>query len=121
MSADYLEAPPIGLRKRIPEQVIGELVRRIADQFHPQQVILFGSHARGNPGPESDVDLLVIMDTPVREVQQALTIRQAVNPLFGVDILVYTPERVQQRLAWGDSFLRTVLKEGIILYESADG
>ncbi len=58
------------------------------------------------------------MDTPLRETQQALAIRQYLKPLFGVDILVYSPERLDQRLTWGDSFSRDIVERGIILYES---
>jgi hypothetical protein len=60
------------------------------------------------------------METPLREVQQAQQIRQHINPLFGVDILVYTPERIDQRLAMGDSFFQEIIEKGVILYESTD-
>lgn len=120
MTVNYLQAPPIGERTRIPEEVVRELVRRIAEGFNPWRIILFGSHATGNPGPESDIDLLVIMDTPLRGAEQAQQIRQVINPLFGTDILVYTPEQVQQRLEWGDLFLKSILEEGVLVYESSD-
>jgi len=97
-----------------------ELVRRIAEGLRPWRIIIFGSHARGTPGTESDIGLLVIMDTPLRGTEQAQIIRRAVNPLFGADILVYTPEQVQQRLEWGDSFLKSILEEGVLVYESTD-
>ncbi len=113
-----LEAPTVDERDRIPDEIIRELISRIATQFHPKQIILFGSYAYGKPRPESDVDLLVIMDTELRESEQALRIRQHVNPLFGVDILVYTPSRLEQRLKWGDSFLREIIEKGHIVYES---
>ncbi len=115
-----LTAPTIDVRDRIPEETIHELVSRIALQFHPDQIILFGSYAYGKPHPASDVDILVVMDTPVRESKQALQIRQAINPLFAVDILVITPARLAQRLLWGDSFLREITQKGVILYESPD-
>jgi predicted nucleotidyltransferase len=121
MAADYLHAPLITKRAKIPEGVVRELVHRIVEGFHPRQIILFGSYAAGNPGPESDVDLLVIMDTSLRGAEQSQTIRKFVNPLFGTDILVYTPEQIQQRLEWGDSFLKSILEEGVIVYESIDG
>ncbi len=120
MSTHYLMAPPISKRTRIPEEVVRELVQRIAEGFNPRRIILFGSHAAGNPGPESDIDLLVIMDTPLRGVEQAQQIRRVINPMFGADILVYTPEQVQQRLEWGDSFLKSILEEGVLVYESTD-
>lgn len=115
-----LLVPTVDIRKRIPTEVIHELARRIAEHFHPKRIILFGSYAYGQPRPENDVDLLVIMDTPLRETRQALQIRQYLNPSFGVDIVVYTPARVEQRLAWGDTFLREIIERGRVLYESSD-
>ncbi len=115
-----LAVPAVDTRVRIPEEVIRELVSRIASQFRPRRIILFGSYAYGTPRPESDVDLLVIMDTDLRESEQALRIRQYVNPLFGVDLLVYTPARLEQRLKLGDSFLREITEKGIMMYESLD-
>ena len=115
-----LSVPTIDVRTRIPEAVIRELARRIAEEFQPERIILFGSYAYGNPRPESDVDLLVIMKTPLKETRQAQQIRQYLEPLFGVDIIVYAPERFKQRLEWGDFFLREIIEHGIILYESTN-
>ena len=53
---------------------------RIADRFRPERIILFGSYAYGHLKPESDVDLLVIMDTPLRSRQQRLEISRALSP-----------------------------------------
>ncbi len=111
--------PNINKRKRIPMKVIHALSRDIAEQFRPRRIILFGSYAYGRPHPESDVDLLVIMDTPYKESEQALLIRQAIDVLFGLDILVYKPEILKQRINWGDSFLREITSRGRVLYESA--
>lgn len=115
-----LSVPTIDIRTRIPDEVINELTRRIAEKFKPLRIILFGSYAYGDPRPESDVDLLVVMNTDLRESQLALKIRQHLNPLFGIDILVYTPQRLEQRLSWGDPFLREIQERGVILYESSD-
>jgi predicted nucleotidyltransferase len=113
-----LIAPTVDERSRIPGEIIQELIRRIAERFQPQKIILFGSYAYGKPRPESDVDLLVVMDTPLRMTQQALEIRQHVNPLFGVDIIVYTPNYLQQRIQYGDSFLKEITERGVVVYES---
>ena len=107
-------------RTSIPQDVIDELASQITGRFYPQQIILFGSYAYGTPGPLSDVDLLIVMETPLREIRQALEIRQFLNPLFGVDILVYTPEKLKQRIDSGDSFLKEILARGKTLYESSD-
>ena len=115
-----LVVPTIDDRERIQTEVIYLLARHIADRFHPLKIILFGSYAYGQPRLESDVDLLVIMETGMRESQQALQIRQYLNPLFGIDIIVYPPAKIEQRLAWGDSFLTEIIQRGIVLYESPD-
>jgi uncharacterized protein len=115
-----LVAPTVDVRIRIPNSIIQEVVRQIADQFKPQRIILFGSYANNTPRPESDVDLLVVMETPLRETQQALQIRQYVNPLFGVDILVYKPAQLDERLRLGDSFLQEITSRGLVVYESPD-
>jgi Predicted nucleotidyltransferases len=114
----FFSVPTVDKRKQIPSEVIRELAERIAAKFHPQKIILFGSYAYGQPRPESDIDILVLMDSSLRENQQALQIRQYLNPLFGMDIIVYSPGKLEKRLAWGDSFLREIIDRGVVLYES---
>jgi predicted nucleotidyltransferase len=99
---------------------IQQVAQRIVERFHPQQVILFGSYAYGQPTPDSDVDLLIRMETPLRGVEQAVKIREAVDFPFPVDLLVRTPQQIAGRLALGDGFLREVLTKGVVLYESID-
>lgn len=115
-----LIVPNITRRQRIPQKAIDAVVAQIAETFHPQRIILFGSYAYGTPRPESDLDLLVVMETPLREAEQALKIRQDLQVLFGLDILVYTPERLNQRILLGDSFLQEITQRGITVYESPD-
>ena len=116
-----LTVPTVDERKRIPNSVIRELARLIAEKFHPQKIILFGSYARGNPRPESDVDLLVVMDTKLKESEQEMQIRRHLGVMFGRDLIVRTPKRLAERVEMGDWFLRDVLKEGKVLYESRRG
>jgi predicted nucleotidyltransferase len=113
-----INVPTIDQCKRIPQEAIDEVVRQIAEKFKPQKIILFGSYARGDPRPESDVDLLVVMDTPLREVHQAIQICQQIEYRFGLDLIVHTPKRLAERVKMGDWFLRDVLKEGKVLYEA---
>lgn len=99
---------------------IAALTLEIARQFHPQKILLFGSYAYGKPTPDSDVDLLVIMETRLSTLRQAAEIAQAVGHPFPLDILVRTPKQVQERTASGDFFLREVLAKGKLLYEATD-
>ena len=66
------------------------------------------------------MDLLVIMDTPVKETQQAICILQAISYHFGLDLLVYTPQRLAQRLALGDPFIQEITRRGKVMYASPD-
>jgi predicted nucleotidyltransferase len=113
-----IRVPTIPNRTRIPQATIRSLAEQIVFLFHPQKIILFGSYADGTPRPESDVDLLVVMDTQLSELEQAAIICRAIPYRFGLDLVVYTPQRLVQRLEWGDSFLREIVKRGVTLYES---
>ncbi len=100
---------------------IQEIGHRIGVQFKPQQVILFGSHAEGRARSGSDVDLLVVMPTNRDPIDESVAIRMAIRPPFPVDLLVRTPQMIQQRLALGDPFVRHILERGKLLYASPDG
>ena len=106
-----------GRYRPIPRSLIRRFVRRIAERFQPEKVILFGSYAYGHPTNDSDVDLLVIMDTPSREVDQAVEIRLALDAPFPLDLMVRRPRTIEQRIALGDYFLREITKRGKVLYE----
>jgi len=99
---------------------IRQVVERIAALFQPRRVILFGSYAAGTPTPDSDVDLLVEMETRLRSVEQAVAIRRAVDFPFPTDLLVRTPQQIAERLALGDTFWRDVVTKGMVLYGAAD-
>jgi uncharacterized protein len=76
---------------------IRKMGERIVQQFRPAQVILFGSHARGEAGPDSDVDLLVVMDCKGSKREKQLAIRLALHEFrIAKDIVVTMPEE----LAW---------------------
>lgn len=113
-----LEVPTIDERERIPQEAIDEVVRKIAEKFRPEKIILFGSYARGNPRPESDVDILVVMETKLKESLQSLEIRRYLGIFFGLDLLLYTPKRLKERVSMGDYFIQDILKEGKVIYEA---
>lgn len=101
---------------RVAKQ-IKQLCEQIARDFHPEKIILFGSHAYGHAGPDSDVDLLVVMPFKGRPTKQAIMILNRLNALTPIDLLVRTPEQVQERLALGDQFMREIVERGKVLYE----
>src|SRR5262249_53256300 len=106
----------------IPLSAIRRFARQIAEKFHPDKIILFGSYAYGRPHEESDVDLLIIM--PTRNViDQAIRIDLAFERPFSLDIHVRTPYQIRQGLKEGDCdwFLREIMEKGKVLYEAAHG
>ena len=94
------------------------IIDRLVRDLQPEKIILFGSYAYGAPTPDSDVDLLVIMDTDAPRKERHWAVSQLLIPRqFPVDVLVKTPEEVEQALAGGDFFIREILTRGVILYE----
>jgi uncharacterized protein len=105
-------------RRSITLRQIEDVSRRIADEFHPERVLLFGSYAWGVPSEDSDVDLLVILPFDGKAVAKSVEMRLKIRPPFPVDLLVRTPEKIRERLALGDPFIRSILEEGKVLYEA---
>ena len=113
--------PPLKERTRIPMKTIRAIAKRIVDNFHPEEIILFGSHAYGNPTAWSDVDFLVVMDTPDGELAAILEIADSLPDLsFRVDIVVRSREVLEKRIKLGDWFLRRITQKGKVLYERTD-
>jgi predicted nucleotidyltransferase len=103
----------------IPMRVIRRFARQVAEKFHPDKIVLFGSYAYGTPHEDSDVDILVIMPT-WNELSTAARISIAIDPPFPLDIIVRTPKAMKWRLEEGDSFLREITAKGKVLYEKLD-
>jgi predicted nucleotidyltransferase len=101
----------------IDEVEIAKLTQRIVREFEPDKVVLFGSYAYGHPGPESDVDLLVVLPFTGRPFRKSLEILNRVAPDFPVDLLARHPEDTSRRYAEGDPLIREALDHGKVLYE----
>lgn len=97
---------------------IARLCEQIVREFHPQRVILFGSHAYGQPSLDSDVDLLVVMPFEGSSREQAAKIRSCIDTPIALDLLVRTPEQLSERLAMDDFFMREITEQGKVLYEA---
>ncbi len=90
----------------------------IAREFRPRKIILFGSYAYGQPTPDSDVDVMVIL--PARKGwRPSLEIRRRISAGFPVDILVRARSEISRRLRQGDSFVKEVMSKGRVLYEAS--
>ena len=99
------------------EQTIQKMVQRLVERFDPDQIILFGSQARGTAKPGSDVDLLVIMPVTGSKREKRVEMRVALHD-FTVpkDILLATPEEVLRDKDLVGTIIRPALREGKVLY-----
>lgn len=100
-------------------ETLPSAIERIVSKLRPEKIILFGSYAYGNPTPDSDVDLLVIMKTKAKEVDRYIAVSNLLYPRqFPVDILVKTPKEIEvESRKKGNFFLREILTKGKVLYE----
>jgi len=99
--------------------VIQGIVKKLRADYAPQKVILFGSQKRGTPQPDSDIDLLVIKETPERFIDRWVTVRRILSDsqrTIPIEMLVLTPEEVSKRLAIGDQFIEEIIRDGEVLY-----
>lgn len=93
---------------------------RIAAEFGPRKIILFGSRATGTSGPDSDVDLLVVLPFTGSQLAKAVEILGRVHPgTYPVDLLVRTPEEWIWRYEGRDPVVRDAVDGGVILYKAA--
>ncbi len=112
----------VGLDKPVPKRAIRALAQFIAEKFNPEKIILFGSYAYGHPKPWSDVDILVVMETPNGEWRLMEEIRQSLpRRSFGLDLLVKSQAEIDRRIAIQDWFLEEITTKGKVLYERGNG
>jgi uncharacterized protein len=108
----------LGGREMTPADYIQIMAERIIQDYDPVKIILFGSHARGEAGPESDIDLLVVLPEIANKRQAAVAIRRILTDLpVPKDIVVTTPEEIARRGDLVGTVLRPALREGKVLYE----
>jgi predicted nucleotidyltransferase len=99
------------------EEILEDIVARITEAIHPQKIILFGSWARGERGPHSDIDLLIIQESSLPRPQRYALVRRLFWGMrLPMDILVYTPEEFARYQSVPGSFTHTVAHQGKVLY-----
>ncbi len=100
------------------DRLLEQIVNRIVEVAQPEKVILFGSRARGDARPESDLDILVIKESDEPRYRRAVSLYGALAGLLAnVDVLVYTPQEVWEWSAVPEAFVTTAVREGRVLYE----
>ena len=97
---------------------LDHILRVLTTQYQPERVILFGSMANASVGEWSDLDLVIIKDTPLPFIQRLKQVALLCRAPVGVDYLVYTPDEFAQMIAEKNPFiLKEVLRKGKVLYE----
>jgi predicted nucleotidyltransferase len=111
---------PLGFAP-VTEEALQAIVHRLVTELHPHKIMLFGSYSYGTPTVDSDVDLLVIMDTTASPVDRYLRVSRLLRPRpFPLDLLVKTPKEIAQALARDDAFVQEIMTRGRVLYERTD-
>lgn len=102
-------------------ETLPQATRKIVSALKPEKIILFGSYANGNPTPDSDVDLLIIMEIRSNYKETYRMVSSLLYPRqFPVDIIIKTPQEVEEAIKGGKDnsfFIREILKTGRVLYD----
>jgi len=103
---------------RAGDRVLGEIVSRLVDLYKPERIYLFGSTARGEAGPDSDYDLMVIVpdDTPAAVRDSGRACKAIWRLGVAADVLVWTRADFDGRLHLRASLPSTIYREGTLLY-----
>lgn len=102
----------------VQSKLLNAIVERILRTEHPDKIILFGSRARGDARPGSDYDLLVVQESSQPRYKRAAHLYTALADLpVEVDVMVYTPQEVEEWSAVPAAFVTTAIHEGEVLYE----
>jgi len=102
----------------VDQALIDDVVRRIVERFHPNRIVLFGSQARGDAGPDSDIDLFIEMESDLRPIDRDVEVLSlfGLRP-WGLDVFVYTPAEVAKQRGRVGNLLSDVDSEGRVVYE----
>jgi predicted nucleotidyltransferase len=105
----------------IDSDKINEVVNRIAINFNPERIILFGSYANGIPDKGSDLDLLIIQETDLPMHKRGLDIRLSlIGTMIPIDVLVYTKKEFDEVKKKRFSFINSAIRNSKVIYERAD-
>ena len=109
---------------RYSREEIATLIRQAVEGISIQQVILFGSYARGTATALSDVDLVAIWDTDQRFLLRSEALLRKLYTFFrgvDLDVIVYTPAEWEKLKRSSREFIRRIAQEGVVVYERGEG
>lgn len=102
-------------KKQIGEE-IQSITQQLIEKYKPAKIILFGSAARGNFGPNSDLDFLIIKDDAGRHLEVEQRLHRMINYKIASDFIFLTPKEVKRRLKKKDFFLQEIFRKGKVLH-----
>ena len=108
------------MKNTLLQQEIDTITQQLVTQYQPEKIILFGSAARGDMRKDSDLDFFIVKQSekrPAYRTQEVYRILRDVDYEYPVDIVVYTPDEMTERIDLGDFFIKRVMNEGKVLYE----
>jgi predicted nucleotidyltransferase len=101
----------------ITNELIQEIKNRIVSGVHPEKIILFGSYAYGNPTKDSDLDLLVIMQSDEPMHKRIIRLRKLLlDYRVPKDVIVYTPQEVNDWKDVSNAFITSIIRKGKVIY-----
>jgi len=96
---------------------IQNIVGQIVQKYKPSKIILFGSAGRGEYDKVNDLDFLIIkQDVPLYGLERMRQLDELIERNIACDLLVYRPDEFEERIKLGDPFIKTILREGQVLY-----
>ena len=102
------------------EEEIRSITVQIIDKYQPEKIILFGSLAGDRIKAGTDIDLFIIKeDIPDLGVDRIRQLDALINYKLATDFIVYKPEEVEHRIKLGDPFIKSIFKEGKVLYDES--
>ena len=107
---------------RVDEDLLREIRNKIVRAANPEKIVLFGSYVYGKPTDQSDLDILVVMKSDLPRYRRSRSIyRCLAGLLIPKDILVYTPEEIEEWDEVPQAFISTVMRQGKVIYEKEFG
>lgn len=101
----------------ISQEKINEVIDRIVKNINPEKIILFGSYAQGNPGEDSDLDILVIKEMKMPRYKRTREVKKYLRGLkIPIDVIVYTKKEIKEWEGTKTAFINQAIKRGKLLY-----
>jgi len=98
------------------EEKLKKIIQNLKS-YDPEKIILFGSSTKGKLSKGSDIDLIIIKQTKDDPWKRAAQVDRFIDHVVPVDVLIYTPDEIEERLKMNDFFVKDILKKGKVLYE----